>query len=492
MERVEESLKKHTTILQICLVFIAACFLSIGIGRPLADYDEATYAKVVVDTLKNGDVLSFTLSGNPWHEKPPLYLWFTMGSVKLLGEHEFAFRIPSILASILCLWLTYLIAKELTNSELTGLTAFSVLLTSSLFIYYAREMRLDSSVLATILAALWCWIKAWKNEKNLFWVLPLVAIGFLCKSVIALLVGLVLVVYSTFYQKWEWLKSKYLWYGLPLALIIFIPWHVIQIDRFGDVFLNRYFGYDVYKRATTAVMGGGKYYDYIKDMWLDGAWLSALISIIISFFSLIIFGKKFKSSIVWRPIMAPLVTFLSIITLFSLAKTHLTPYIMPVYPFVAVFVALFAYYVVEKYDKKVLYYYLIVLPLLLTGFIYCMIHISPTTAYVSDETQIGKIYAKKNAISVPMYALEWQILETLNYYGGTKVQFLGTTNVSGKELQGPFYLVVPGNGLSLFYTIQNGVLVSPYNNVQLLYKGQVISLVYFDGNMDFPVFNYQR
>lgn len=494
MQQFEEFLRKNTIALQICFIVIAACFLSININRPLTDYDEATYAKVVVDTLKSGDVLSFTLSGNSWYEKPPMYLWLAMGSVKLFGEHEFAFRIPSILASLLCLWLTYLIARRLTNSELAGLAAFLVLLFTSAFLFYAREARLDSSVLASILAAFWCWIKARENEKYLFWILPLVATGFLFKSVIVLLLGPILFIYSLFYQKWAWIKSKYLWLGLPLSLIIFIPWHAIQIARFGNDFLNRYFGYDVYKRATTTVIGNSKYYDYINWLWVsEKGWLIVLLGMIVLFVCLIIFGKKFKPSFVWRPIAAPLFTFLSIIILFSAAKTHLSPYVMPAYPFIAMFIALLAYYTTEKYDGDLSNYFFIISPLIIIGFIYCISMINGTVLpYVPDEVDIGKIYNKSNTTSAPLYAIEWPALETMNYYGSTKVKSLSATGVSGKELKGPFYLAIPVNGLNYFFTTQNGLLSSSYTNIHLIGAGKFLALLYFDSDMRFPMFSLPK
>lgn len=488
MEKIEELLKKYATILQICLIIISACFLSIGINRPLVDYDEATYAKVAVDTLQSGDVLSFTLSGNPWFEKPPLFLWLAMGSVKIFEENEFAFRIPSILASILCLWLTYLIARKLTDNEMVGLSAFMVLLSSSIFFYYGREVRLDSGVIACILGALFYWIKAWENEKYLFWIIPLVSLGFMFKSVIVLLVGPILLIYSIFYRRWDWIKNKYLWYGLPLALIIFIPWHIVQIERFGKGFLNRYIGYDVYKRATT-VTGNSGPYDYIKNLWSDKGWFIALTSIIAGFVFLVGLTKKYKSMSEWKTVAAPLVTFVFIILLFSLAKTHLTPYIMPAAPFIALFVAMFGYSVSKSYGNRLSIHLIVVLPIIIAGSFYCFSQIYPVEAYVLEEVSVGQVY-KKSAVNypAPLYGLGWPFLETVNYYADTKTQFLGADSTSGKKLKGPFYILTTTAGASFFFYPYNGQLKSMYDSLNLLYVGKYAVLMYSSEDIDFPVF----
>ena len=48
----------------MALVLFAFVFLSLDVMRPLVDYDEAIYAKVVMDKMHSGNVLSFLLSGN--------------------------------------------------------------------------------------------------------------------------------------------------------------------------------------------------------------------------------------------------------------------------------------------------------------------------------------------------------------------------------------------------------------------------------------------
>ena len=184
MQAINEFCRKYELWLLFFLLTTATVFLSLQIARPLTDYDEATYAKVVVNTLHSGHFASLMLSGHPWFEKPPFFLWLMMGSMKIFGEHEFAFRLPAILLTLLCIWLVYLITKKLTDDVLTAVIAALVFLFSPGFYYYAREARLDSGVLAAILAALYVWLKAREQEELLLWIFPLLAIGFMFKSVI--------------------------------------------------------------------------------------------------------------------------------------------------------------------------------------------------------------------------------------------------------------------------------------------------------------------
>ena len=91
MTAVAQWYRKYETPLLLVLLLFAGLVLCVQITSTLIDYDEATYAKVVVDTIKSGDVSTFTLSGHLWFEKPPLYLWLAIGSVNLFGAHELLF-----------------------------------------------------------------------------------------------------------------------------------------------------------------------------------------------------------------------------------------------------------------------------------------------------------------------------------------------------------------------------------------------------------------
>lgn len=116
--------KRNSALVQVVLVGLASLFFCINISRPLIDYDEATYAKVVADTLHSGQVIDLYHFDRPWFEKPPLYLWTVMGSVSLFGEHEWTFRIPSVIFAVLCCWLVYFIAL------VVGMGAIALLIVS--------------------------------------------------------------------------------------------------------------------------------------------------------------------------------------------------------------------------------------------------------------------------------------------------------------------------------------------------------------------------
>ena len=66
----------------------------------LLDPDEAHYAELTREMLHSGSWLVPLLDGRPYIDKPVLFHWLQGISVWLLGETEFAARMPSALAAL--------------------------------------------------------------------------------------------------------------------------------------------------------------------------------------------------------------------------------------------------------------------------------------------------------------------------------------------------------------------------------------------------------
>ena len=484
-------LRKHEVGLQILLILVAAVFLSFDINHQFVDYDEATYAKVVVDTLQSGNFLDLELSGHHWFEKPPLYLWLAMGTVKIFGVHEFAFRLPSILAAILCCWLVYLLIKEFTRDQMAAAIGFLTLLFSGPFWAFAREARLDSSVVAAILAALLFTVKGWKNEKYLFWVFPCIAIGFLFKSVIVLLAIPIILFYSLMYHEWSYVKSKYLWWGFLLALAIVIPWHLVESVRFGELFWRDYLGRQVFQRAFSTLTGTNNYGDYF--MILVSRYVPfnlLLIFEIIYLFDIAALSKEFKRKIIARDVAVPLVVALFIVTLFTFARTHLQTYIMPAFPFLAMSIAIAWYHIVSIFPKYKNFSWLPMLPPLAVSAVLCF-HLIPFVVppFTLEEKDIGQFYKAQHTDRAPLYVLDWLVLENFNYYGNTQAQTIDPRTIGGKIFHGPFFLVTRLDGVPYFFDSPEK---PKYPGLKLISFQHYFALIYAEQDITMPVFQYRQ
>lgn len=485
MDAINMCMQKYAVVVQVVLVCFAGVLLSIDSNRQLVDYDEATYAKVIVDTLDTGQMVDLHRFGNPWFEKPPLYMWLAMGSVTLFGEHEFAFRVPSILAAILCCWLVYAIIVVLTKDTLAAACGFLILLTSSPFFVYAREVRLDSAVIAAILASLYFFIKSWQEERYLVLVLPAIAIGFLFKSVIALLALPIILAYACVYKRWAFLRSRYFWWGALAAFIIWAPWHLVETLHFGYAFWDDYLGRQVVTRAVSTLTGTSSIGIYLS---LIGAWYipwNIVLCVGTAVLVFFVWEQKKMHADALVPIFLPLFIAVGIIVLFTIARTHLGPYILPAFPFFALSIALgfAAITAIPSYTKMTRIFIMIgVVMGLVACFRGASIKDTQVTPYSYDERAIGQIYRAHHMPQVPLYIFNWRATETLSYYGDTPASSLMPSAVRGQTLRAPFFMAIGSDAIPYLFDEKGN---PRYPGTTLMYTGSHFSLIY--GTQDFPL-----
>ena len=103
---------------------LAAVLAFSGLGaRPLISPAEARYALVARAMLESGDWIQPHLNHVRYYEKPPLTYWSVAASYRIFGFTEFASRLPSALAYIGTVLVTFLLAYELVGSGTAPLAA---------------------------------------------------------------------------------------------------------------------------------------------------------------------------------------------------------------------------------------------------------------------------------------------------------------------------------------------------------------------------------
>lgn len=459
------------TLIQIGLCLFAVFALVYGISRPLVDYDEATYAHITVDTLRSGDIFALQIHGVPWLEKPPFLEWFTMMFVSAFGTREFVFRLPVVICTLLIFFLVYRITKILTKSDYVAALATGVLLTSNLFLIFAREMRTDQGVVLGIVGALFFWIQARQEERYAFWIFPMIGIGFMFKSVIALLALPILCLYAFFYNEWQWIRSRYTWIGFITTVCILAPWHIIEMIRFGNTFLNSYIGFSIVQNAVVA-KAGTHVYDYgLLLLQHYQPWV--LIAFLESIWLVFLYSKKRAMDDMAAPLLSALGSALLIIVLFSNAGTHLPSYILPAFPFLALYIALATHSIFRSITARRTQMVLATLTACYVGFIVfrtfpAVFDQVPPVTY--DERSIGIIY--KNHHDKPLYLIDWPIPETINYYGDTAAILINSQSPPQAILHAPFLMVVTAPvATQLFHDPVHAA------GMTLLYKGEHLGLI---------------
>lgn len=94
----------------------AALFLPFLGSVHLFDWDEINFAEAAREMLVSGNYQLVQIDFQPFWEKPPLFIWLQVLSMKLFGVHEWAARLPNAIAGIITLNILYSLGSRRTSS----------------------------------------------------------------------------------------------------------------------------------------------------------------------------------------------------------------------------------------------------------------------------------------------------------------------------------------------------------------------------------------
>jgi len=240
---------------KLSLLCILACGLIMRIYMAsdcyLHDWDERYHAVVAKNlikhplkpTLYDNTVIKYDyknwVANNVWLEKPPVPLWFMAASIYALGNTEIAVRLPSILLSLLAIYITFLLGCYLFDTK-TGLLAAFLHAINGIVLELAGG-RLSSDHVETFfnvfieIAILFCVISIIKKNKYIFSFLGGVFIGLaiLSKWMPALIILPVWITGVVFSKK---CTSREIFNHFILiasgCLIIALPWLIYILKEF--------------------------------------------------------------------------------------------------------------------------------------------------------------------------------------------------------------------------------------------------------------------
>ena len=199
---------RRAKIAGLALVALAALTTIPCLGSTtFFDRDEGYYAECAREMALRGDPFVPTFSGKPWMEKPPLTYWAMAVSMKLLGYNEFAARLPSALAGLLALWLTFRLATRMYSPKV-GVISAAMLGTSVLFGTITRLALLDTTLLCCVLLSmigLWEFIEA--GRRGGLWIFYLgCGAGALAKGPLGIALPIIaLIGFVAFERRWRML-----------------------------------------------------------------------------------------------------------------------------------------------------------------------------------------------------------------------------------------------------------------------------------------------
>ncbi len=103
--------------IELSIVAIASLLFIPFLGSVhLFDWDEINFAEAAREMIVTKDYLAVQINFLPFWEKPPLFIWMQVLSMKLFGINEFAARFPNAICGILTLLVVFKIGRKIGNN----------------------------------------------------------------------------------------------------------------------------------------------------------------------------------------------------------------------------------------------------------------------------------------------------------------------------------------------------------------------------------------
>lgn len=139
------------------LVFFAIAFWVLAAGYGLRDpwpADEPRFVLVAKQMVESGDFLFPHRGHELYPDKPPVYFWLLSAAFGLVGSWRWSFLLPSLMAAMGTLALTWDLGRRLWNPR-AGLWAAVAVLASFQFVYQAKRAQIDPTLVFLTTASLY-------------------------------------------------------------------------------------------------------------------------------------------------------------------------------------------------------------------------------------------------------------------------------------------------------------------------------------------------
>lgn len=310
---------------ELLILLLSSLFFIPFLGQAhLFDWDEINFAEAAREMIVTGDYFKVQIDFKQFWEKPPLFIWLQVLSMKIFGINEFAARFPNAIAGILTLIILFRIGREYINAEFGWLWTLSYAGTILTLLYFKSGI-IDPWFNLFIFLSIYFFIPLSERESERRWLKAFLTglflgLAVLTKGPVAILIVLLcLLVY--------WVYSRF---NLPIrffelvlitivtALVCFL-WFGVELMNNGIWFLKEFIVYQIRLFKTQDAGHGGPFF-YHWYVLLIGCFPASLLAIK-AFFLRSMAEEHQRVFYRWMEIM-----FWVVLILFSIVKTKIVHY----------------------------------------------------------------------------------------------------------------------------------------------------------------------
>ena len=306
----------------LAALFTISFFVGLG-SSPLFDVDEGAFSEATREMLASGNYLTTYLYGEPRFDKPILIYWLQALSVKLFGLNEFAFRLPSALASTAWGIAIYLFSRRMFDKH-TAFLAAAVMALSLQITIIGKAAIADALLNCMLAVSMFAVFLYFKERKRTYVFLAFAAtgIGAMTKGPVAILIPFA-VSFIFFLSQRDlraWLKAVFNPAGIVIFSLIVLPWYTLEYLDQGAAFIEGFFfKHNIGRFSSPMEKHGGAIWYYIPVLLLG---ISPSTALLIPVF------RKIRSLIADPLSSYLLIWFGFVFIFFSLSGTKLPHYII--------------------------------------------------------------------------------------------------------------------------------------------------------------------
>ncbi|MGE3623253.1 MAG: ArnT family glycosyltransferase [Bdellovibrionales bacterium] len=330
--------RAYLFLVLLCLAF----FLPGLTALPPTDRDESLFAQASKQMIETGNFVDIRYQNEPRYKKPIGIYWLQAASVKLLNpghlDEIWAYRIPSVIGATVAVVMTACLGAFLF-SPMAGLLAAIMMAGCVILNVEARIAKTDAALLGVVMVMQYALARAYIARSTrfmgtgiflAFW--GALGAGILLKGPIILLILFSTLLWLRLTEKnLSWFRALKPVAGIPLALLLTLPWFAAIMLASHGQFIQQSAGHDLL---------GKLWHDQGRGLTPPGLYFAAFL---LTFFPFSLWGfLAIPDS--WAARREPGVRFclgwiVPVWIAFELAFAKLPHYVMPVYPAIAMLAA---------------------------------------------------------------------------------------------------------------------------------------------------------
>ncbi len=309
----------------------------------IMDIDASLYAEMSREMLGSGDLLDFRNRViDRYLDKPPLLFWLSVFSYYLFGLSEFAYRLPTFLATLLGVYSTYRMARIYYEDREIPYVAGIFLFSCQAWFLINHDVRTDALLANFVIFASWQLAAYLERKRAVNFLLAFVGIGLamMAKGPIGLMVPVIGFGSDLLIRKrWKDIFRPEWVLGILIILLTLSPMLVSLYRQYGAYGLEFFFWTQSFGRIT----GSNYWQDSSGPLFFVHTFLwSFLPWSLLTAAALVILARKLIKSRLKRNTVREYVTVSAFIITFlilSRSSYKLPHYIYVVFPYASIFTA---------------------------------------------------------------------------------------------------------------------------------------------------------